>query len=115
MNEIVIAAISLGLTIIGVGIALATLIVKGQNSLKADIEGVETRLKADIAGVETRLKADIQALSDRVDRLSVRVDKLYDRINDIDKRLCVVEAAVLGKFPLRLPEADAKPAAKAGG
>ena len=104
MSEIVIATLGLGLTIIGVGIALATLIVKGQNSLKADI-----------AGVETRLKADIQALSDRVDRLSARVDKLYDRINDIDKRLCVVEAAVLGKFPLRLPEADAKPAAKAGG
>ena len=70
------------IAIIGVGIALAGLILKGQQSLGARIDGVERGLGARMDGLE----AEMREVRDRLSRLEGKMDFLEAYIIGRNKR-----------------------------
>ena len=67
------------LSVIGVGVVLAALIVNGQRASRVEIASIRSELRTEIAAVRTEIasvrtevtavRADIRTLSDRVARL----------------------------------------------
>ena len=81
-------------TMIGVGVGLAAIVLTGQRSLRTEMAAIETRLRGEINAVETRL--------------GKRMDRLEERVNGLDSRLSDLQGALSAVFaPLRrgaLPE-----------
>ena len=103
-------------TMIGVGVSLAAIVLTGQRSLRTEIAAVETRLGKRIDDVETRLgkriadtKSELRGEISAVEtRLGKRMDRLEERVNGLSDRLSNLQGALSAVFaPLRrgaLPE-----------
>ena len=118
------------MSVFGVGVSMAAILVVGLRSLRAEVTAVETRLgkriddsKSELAAVETRLRGDMNAvetrLGKRIDdtktelrteinavetRLGKRIDGLDSRVNRLDRRLTLLEGALSAVLrPLRRP------------
>jgi len=63
-------------------------------SLHAKIESVNTSLSAKIESVNTSLSAKTETVSST---LSAKIDKLDEKVTDIDRRLCRLEGAFASK------------------
>ena len=78
-------------TMIGVGVGLAAIVLTGQRSLRTEIAAVETRLGKRIADTKSELRAEMNALENRLrgeinaveTRLGRRIDRLEDRVNGL--------------------------------
>ena len=76
-------------TMIGVGVSLAVIVLNGQRSLRAEIAAVETRLGKRIADTKSELRAEMNALENRLrveinaveTRLGKRIARLGDRVD----------------------------------
>ena len=76
-------------TMIGVGVSLAIIVLNGQRSLRTEIGAVETRLRGEINAVEGRLgkriddtKSELRLEISAVEtRLGKRIDRLEDRVD----------------------------------
>ena len=68
------------MSVFGVGVSLAALLVVSLSSLRTEITAVETRLRGEINAVEIRL--------------GKRIDGLDDRVSGLDRRVTLLEAAV---------------------
>ena len=83
-------------TMIGVGVGLAAIVLTGQRSLRTEIAAVETRLGKRIADTESELRGEISAvetrLGKRMDRLEKRVNELGDRLSNLQGSLSAVFA-----------------------
>ena len=90
------------MSVFGVGVSLAALLVVSLRSLRTEIAAVETRLRGEINAVETRLgkriddtKTDLRIEINAVEaRLGKRIDGLDDRVSGLDRRVTLLEAAV---------------------
>ena len=78
------------MSIFGVGVSLAAILVVSLRSLRTEIVAVETRLRGEINAVETRLgkriddtKSEIGAVETR---LGKRIDRLEDRLDGLAPR-----------------------------
>ena len=116
------------MSVFGVGVSMAAILVVGLRSLRAEVTAVETRLgkriddsKSELAAVETRLRGDMNAvevrLGKRIDdtktelraeinavetRLGKRIDGLDSRVNGLDQRLTLLEGVLSAVLrPLR--------------
>ena len=97
------------MSVFGVGVSLAALLVVSLRSLRSKITAVETRLgkridavQGGMKEVETRLgkriddtKTDLRGEINAVEaRLGNRMDRLEDRVSGLDRRVTLLEAAV---------------------
>ena len=69
-DEEVLSLDSTMMSIFGVGVSLAAILVVSLRSLRTEIVAVETRLRGEINAVETRLGNRIDRLADRLDGLA---------------------------------------------
>ena len=58
------------MSVFGVGVSLAAILVVSLRSLRTEIAAVETRLRGEINAVEARLGRRMDRLEDRLDRLA---------------------------------------------
>ena len=121
MDPMLISVLALEAAVLGVGAALAALIVTGVRSLRTEIAAVGTRLGERVDGMESGLRADLAGfearLTERLRRIAsggatagaegragVRQDEtetvseprthsLADRVHDLDCRLSRMEGA----------------------
>ena len=109
------------MSVFGVGVSMAAILVVGLRSLRAEVTAVETRLgkriddskselRTEIAAVETRLgkriddtKTELRTEINAVEtRLGKRIDGLDSRVNGLDRRLTLLEVALTAVLrPLR--------------
>ena len=90
------------ISIVGVGVALASVTWAATGRLEAGIVRVEERLTDRIDNVEVRLGARIdeveEQLGARIDeveeQLGARIDKVEEQIRTLDRRLTVVETSL---------------------
>lgn len=88
-------------TMLGVGVILAALIVSGQRSLRTEIGAVETRLGKRFDGLEAR----VGKIEDRLSGLEARLGGLDARLSHLEGVLSVV-LSPLRPRPLPEPAPD---------
>ena len=116
------------MSVFGVGVSMAAILVVGLRSLRAEVTAVETRLgkriddskselRTEINAVETRLgkriddtktelRTEINAVETRLGteinavetRLGKRIDGLDSRVNGLDQRLTLLKGALSAVF-----------------
>ena len=86
------------MSVFGVGVSLAAILVVSLRSLRTEIGAVETRLgkridavHGEVKEVEARLRGEINAVENR---LGKRIDSLDSRVGGLDRRVTLLEAAV---------------------
>ena len=79
------------ISIVGVGVALASVTWAATGRLEAGIVRVEERLTDRIDNVEVRLGARIDEVEEQ---LGARIDKVEEQIRTLDRRLTVVETSL---------------------
>ena len=97
------------MSVFGVGVSLAAILVVSLRSLRTEIGAVETRLGKRIDAVQGEMKEVETRLGKRIDdtrtdlrteinaveiRLGKRIDGLDDRVSGLDRRVTLLEAAV---------------------
>ena len=83
------------MSVFGVGVSMAAILVVGLRSLRAEVTAVETRLGKRIDDTKTEINA-VEA------RLGKRIDGLDSRVNRLDRRLTLLEGALTAVLrPLR--------------
>ena len=76
------------IAILAIGVALAGLILQGQRSLGARIDGVENSLSARIDGVESSLGA-------RMDRIEAELREIRDRLSRLEGKMDFLEGYIV--------------------
>ena len=79
------------MSVFGVGVSLAALLVVSLRSLRTEIVAVETRLGKRIDDTKADLRTEINAVEAR---LGKRIDGLDDRVSGLDQRVTLLEAAI---------------------
>ena len=78
------------IAILGVGIALAGILLKGQQSLGARIEEVNRNLGARMDRIEARM----DRIEARMDRIEARMDGIEGQLRELGERLARLEGKV---------------------
>ena len=96
------------ITMLGVGVALAALIVTLNGSLRRDIdrrfEGVEKRFD----GIDRRLDGMDKRFDDRFDGIDARLRSVEQDLSEVKGRLVLVEKFILGRTEAAAEEAPAE-------
>ncbi|MDE0382248.1 MAG: hypothetical protein OXI22_00050 [Defluviicoccus sp.] len=100
------------ITMLGVGVALAALIVTLNGSLRRDIdkrlEGVEKRFDARLDGIDKRLDGIEKRFDDRFDGIDARLRSVEEGLSEVKGRLALVESFILGRTEAAAGEAPAE-------
>ena len=96
------------ITMLGVGVALAALIVTMNGSLRRElekrIEGVEKRFGERFDGIDKRL----DGMDKRFDGIDARLRSVEDGLSEVKGRLALVEKFILGRTEAAAEEAPAE-------
>ena len=100
------------ITMLGVGVALAALIVTMNGSLRRDlekrIEGVEKRFGERFDGIDKRLDGIEKRFDDRFDGIDARLRSVEEGLSEVKGRLALVERFILGRTEAAAEEAPAE-------
>ena len=79
------------IAILAVGIAVAGLILNGQNQTNRRLDALEQRLEGRIDALEQRMEARIDALEQRISTIELQINQRFDRL---EARLAALEQRV---------------------
>ena len=86
MDPTMLAVVTVGATLLTVGVSLAAIILTGLRSLRTEIAAVETRLGKRIADTKSELRAEMNALENRlrgeINAVETRLGKRIERLED---------------------------------
>ena len=107
------------ITMLGVGVALAALIVTLNGSLRRDIDrrfegvdkrldGIEKRFDDRLDGIDKRLDGIEKRFDDRFDGIDARLRSVEQGLSEVKGRLVLVEKFILGRTEAAAEEAPAE-------
>ncbi|MCY4550577.1 MAG: hypothetical protein OXC28_19610 [Defluviicoccus sp.] len=100
------------ITMLGVGVALAALVVTMNGSLRRDMDkrfdAIEKRFDDRIDGIEKRLEERFDGIDKRLDGIDARLRLVEQGLAEVKGRLAFVESFILGRTETAAGEAPAK-------
>ena len=100
------------ITMLGVGVALAALVVTMNGSLRRDMDkrfdAIEKRFDDRIDGIEKRFEERFDGIDKRLDGIDARLRLVEQGLAEVKGRLAFVESFILGRTETAAGEAPAK-------
>ena len=100
------------ITMLGVGVALAALVVTMNGSLRRDMDkrfdAIKKRFDDRIDGIEKRFEERFDGIDKRLDGIDARLRLVEQGLAEVKGRLAFVESFILGRTETAAGEAPAK-------
>ena len=84
------------LSVIGVGVALAAIILNGQRAVRSEINGLRTEFRSDINGLRSEFNNELNGLRSEINGLRSEINGLRSEVRALGERVARIEGQLAG-------------------